>query len=204
MKEKTPKKTTTRPKNTKPKSTSKKTTRIGVEQYVNTKTGEVQQFNVIEQYDQDFNFDKIWLGHILDSLDLIGNKKIIVLNWLLKHKNKDNIVIGTQRKIAESANVSLPVVSETMQLLVKSNFIKAIQDGVYLINPEVIFKGKHGKRMDILLRYRSIEEIKIEAKKPEKIDQEELMDLLKEDLNSEGSMDLEDLFEDEDEKDPAK
>lgn len=149
----------------KTKTTSKKITKIGKANYLNTLTQEVEEFSVIEQYDQDFNFNKIWLGHILDSLELIGNKKIVVLNWLLNNKNKENLVIGTQRKIAKSANVSLPVVSETIQLLVKSNFIKPIQDGVYLINPDVIFKGKHSKRMNILLRYRAIDEIEADNTK---------------------------------------
>jgi hypothetical protein len=62
------------------KTTSKKTKIIGKETYVNQRTGEIEEHQVIQMTNTDFNFDKIWLGHILETLDMIGNQKIKVLN----------------------------------------------------------------------------------------------------------------------------
>lgn len=140
-------------------TTTKKQVVIGKQEYLNHQTGEVEQFNVINTYDTDFNFEKIWLSHILDSLEIIGNKKIKVLNWLLENKNNDNLIIATHRKIAEKSNVSYPIVNQTMKALVASNALKKQQDGVYMLNPDFMFKGHNKKRMNLLLRFNQIEDI---------------------------------------------
>ena len=148
------------------KSASKKTTSkrtksvvIGKQDYINQETGLVETFNVVSEKDVDFNFQKIWLGHLLDSLEIIGNKKIAVLNYLLAKKNSDNVIIGTQRVIAKESGVSLPTVNDTLKALIEINAIKKISTGVHMLNPDIIFKGNNNKRMNILLNYEKVEEI---------------------------------------------
>lgn len=135
------------------KTVSTKSTKISTTEYVNRDTGEIETFNVIEEHDQDFNFEKIWLGHLLESLEVLGNAKIKVLNYLLANKNSDNQIIGTQRAIALGVGVSLPVVNETIKKLVEAKAIKKVSSGVLMLNPEIMFKGQHKKRMNILLKY---------------------------------------------------
>lgn len=158
------------------KSTSKKLTTVGQAQYLNQRTGELETFNVIEEHNQDFNFEKIWLGHLLESLDVLGNAKIKVLNYFLAHKNSENQIIGTQRALAKLVGVSVPVVSETIQKLKQVNAIKHVSSGVLMLNPEIIFQGKHAKRMNILLKYTNTEtfdneEIKEEEQQEIKFDE---------------------------------
>lgn len=145
----------------------KKQVRIGRERYINEATGEVQEFDVIEQTDKDFNFDKLWLGHILNSLDIIGNKKIKVLNWLLENKNNQNQILGTQREIAEKTNVSTPVVTETMGMLIQTNLLKKVRNGLYMLNPDVLFKGGNKQRLNILMKYRQISEFDAKGRRIE-------------------------------------
>lgn len=133
--------------------TSKKVKVQGGVKYVNQATGEVEDFQVIQMEDRDFNFHKLWLGHIITSLDIIGNEKIKVLTYMLEHANRDNVILGTQRGIAEAVGVSVPTVNATIKALVESNLIKMLQQGVYVINPDVIFKGGHTNRMNVLLQY---------------------------------------------------
>ena len=140
------------------KSTSKKQVVVGKQDYVNPNTGEIETFNVINTYDTDFNFEKIWLSHILESLEVIGNQKIKVLNWLLANKNSENQIIATQRTIAEKSQVSYPVVNQTIKALLATNALKVTQTGVYMLNPEFMFKGHNSKRMNLLLRFNSITE----------------------------------------------
>ena len=64
------------------KSSTKITKVIGTQAYINKDTKEVENFEVIQMEDRDFNFEKIWLAHILEAIDSIGNKKSI--NFLLK------------------------------------------------------------------------------------------------------------------------
>lgn len=143
----------------KKQTTKSKAVTVGKAEYINQETGMVETFNVITERDVDFNFQKIWLGHLLESLDIIGNKKIKVLNYLLKNKTSENLVIATQRSIAEGAGVSLPIVNETIQALKQINAIKSKQQGVLMLNPDIVFKGGNNKRMSILLKYENIKEI---------------------------------------------
>src|SRR5699024_11431149 len=67
--------------------------------------------------ERDANFHKIWLGHMLESLDMIGNQKIRVAMFIMENINKENELIMTYRVIAEKTNTSLQTVSETMKAL---------------------------------------------------------------------------------------
>lgn len=131
---------------------TKKMKIVGTEQYT-TKDGEVKDFQVISMEDRDFNFEKIWLIHILDSLEAVGNQKIKVMNTLLQLKDNRNYIHYTQDEIATEAKVGKNTVSDTISILEESNFLKKIRNGKYLINPDVIFKGKNKNRMSILLEY---------------------------------------------------
>jgi hypothetical protein len=157
---------TKKPQKKKIKKTHKKMKIIGTETYTNASTGEIKEMQVISIEDRDFNFDKIWIVHILEALDKVGNQKIKVMNTLLRLKNRDNQIIATQRDIAKESAVSLPTVSETIRLLLDVNFLVKQANGVYMINPDVIFKGNKNNRMDVLLQYKKYdaEEDEIEVK----------------------------------------
>lgn len=134
------------------KKTTKKLKVLGVKEYID-ENGEVQKMNIIKMEDRDFNFEKIWIAHILDSLEAIGNQKIKVMTHLLKLKNNDNMIIATQEKISNDINVSRPIISETIKILIDADFLQLVQKGVYRINPNSIFKGGQKNRLNVLLQY---------------------------------------------------
>lgn len=135
------------------KTTKRKSKIIGKKTYLDQSTGELVDMNVVRMEDTDFNFEKIWLGHILQALDCMGSKKIKVVTWLLDNKNFENTIIATQRDISIQCQVSLPIVTETLKILQKGDILKMKQNGVYMLNPNVIFKGDKNKRLNILLMY---------------------------------------------------
>ena len=108
-------------------NTTKKVKVVGHVEYVNQATGEVEDFQVVRMEDRDFDFHKIWLGHVINSLDLIGNQKT--------------------------------------QALIDSNFIQRVNMGVYRVNPETVFKGSRGGRLNVLYQY---ENTSIENEKSQK------------------------------------
>ena len=65
-------------------TTRKKIKVIGTKQYLNQDTGEVQEFQVVNIEERDANFHKLWLSHILHSIDLIGNQKTKFAFWILE------------------------------------------------------------------------------------------------------------------------
>ncbi len=137
-------------------STSKKISIIGVKEFVDCETGEIRLMNVISQQDQDFNFEKFWLSQIMFAIDEFGSKKLQLLMHLLKTRDKgNNTVIKTVREIAAETGVSKETVNATLQILERNKIIKR-KIGVIFISPDVIFKGGHNKRMNVLIQYRDV------------------------------------------------
>ena len=96
---------------------------------------------VIDIEERDANFHKLWLGHILQSIDLIGNQKTRLAFWILDHLDSNNLLPMTQRQIANKSGISYQTVSRTLQALIDSNFLQRINQGAYRVNPDVLFKG---------------------------------------------------------------
>ena len=134
---------------------SKVQTKVGNMQLYNPNTNKMEDFAVIDKnIEQDYNFHKIWLQDVLNVLDSFGNKKILVLSYLLKiMRNEDNTFSGTYREIASSIQVSVKTVNVVFQELIESNIIKKVSTATYRFNPDIIVKGKSNKRKNLLIRY---------------------------------------------------
>src|SRR5699024_1525656 len=137
----------------KPNTTRKKVKFLGTKEFIDASTDEKETMQVTNIEERDANFHKIWLGHMLESLDMIGNQKIRVAMFIMENIYKENELIMTYRVIAEKTNTSLQTVSETMKALQESNLLSKIRNGYYRVNPDVIFKGGRNDRMNVLLRY---------------------------------------------------
>lgn len=142
----------------KDKTTRKKVKIIGKETYIKQDTGEITDMQVINIEERDFNFHKIWLEHILTSIDIIGNQKTRLAFWIMNNLDKENRLIMTQRMIAEKTKMSTKTVTETLKALISSNFLQKVQSGVYRVNPNIVFKGGKNQRIDVLLQYRAVED----------------------------------------------
>ena len=105
--------------------------------------------------DRDFNFHKVWLEHLITSFDNISNQKLKLAFWIIDNLDYENKLVMTQRTIAEKSGMGIATVSRTMKELQKGDipFLKKINSGAYCVNPAVVWKGKHNKRMSILFEY---------------------------------------------------
>lgn len=136
-------------------TTRKKVKVIGTETFINQKTGEIEEMQVIRQEERDANFHKLWLGHILQSIDLIGNQKTKLAFWLLDNLDRENKITMTYRQIADKSGMSYQTVYRTMNALIESNFLVKINGGAYRVNPDVLFKGGKNDRLNVLLQYQN-------------------------------------------------
>lgn len=142
----------------KPK-TEPKSRLVGERTWICQETGEVRHAAEIEKQTCDGGFEKVWLATLLNALDLIGGKKFKVAEYLLKKRNRtNNMVIATQRKIAEDLEVGSQVVNETIKVLQKANFIQRVQPGVYIVAPGAIWRGQHGSRQAMMVYFNEIAE----------------------------------------------
>lgn len=147
--------------------TSKKVKVIGTKKYVDNETGEIENFQVVSVEDRDFNFHKVWLESIVNSIDLIGNQKTKLAFWIIENLNKENQLVMTQRQIADKSGISLKTVSTTMKALLDSNFLRKINAGAYCVNPEVLFKGTRNGRLNVLFQYQALEHHEQQELEPE-------------------------------------
>lgn len=135
------------------KTTSRKTKVVGTQEYINPQTGEIEVMQVMTVEERDFNFTKVWMRDFLQTLDIVSNKKMKVANWVIDNINYENMLVATYEKIAEATGVSFKTVLLTMQALKDADFLRQEATGVYIVNPNVIYKGKHSSRLNALTKY---------------------------------------------------
>lgn len=135
------------------KNTRKKVKVIGTETYINQATGELEEMQVLSIEERDANFHKLWLEHILHTMDLIGNQKTKLAFWLLDSLDRENKITMTYRQIADKSGMSYQTVYRTMNSLIESDFLVKINGGAYRVNPSMLFKGGKSDRLNVLLKY---------------------------------------------------
>lgn len=148
---------------------SKKVRIIGEQSYINSDTGELVTMCVTTVEERDFNFSKVWMRSFLATLDLIGNAKTKVAYWIIDNIDRENQLTYTYRQIADAVGTSLDTVTKTMSALIDSNFLRRKNQGCYIINPDILFKGTRGSRLNMLTQYQAIGYKKAEITKEERL-----------------------------------
>lgn len=130
---------------------------VGYKLLVDPATGEQypMQMNVLE--DRDFNFHKVWLQHLVNSLDGISNQRLRLAFWIIDHLDRENKLVMTQRAIAKSTKMSIQTVNKTLKALQEGEpaFLQKINSGAYRVNPDVIWKGSYSNRMGVCFEYKT-------------------------------------------------
>ncbi len=128
---------------------------VGTKKYLDTDTGEIVSAEVIvKNIEQDNNFFKVWLMDMLGILSIVGNKKIKVIEFILSNiRREDNTISMTHREVAKKTGVSLKSVTDTFKILQETNFLKRVRNGLYMINPDILVRGKTKKRINLLIQY---------------------------------------------------
>ena len=140
--------------------TQRKTKVVGTQQFINVNTGEVEDFQVTSVEERDFNFHKVWMKNFINTLEIVGNQKTKLCFWIIDNLNKENQLCMTYRQIAEKANMSLDTVRVTMKLLLEADFLRRINMGCYVVNPDILFKGTRNGRLNVLTIYNDAEKQK--------------------------------------------
>ena len=154
--------------------TTKKVKIIGTQQYINATTGEIEDMQVTKIEERDFNFHKVWMREFIAKLELVGNAKTKLAFWIIDNLNAQNQLCMTYRQIAEETGISLETVRITMKILMEADFLRKHNMGVYLVNPDIIYKGGKDGRLNVLSTYMEAD------KEPEELTEEmQLHNILK-------------------------
>lgn len=129
---------------------------IGTEQWLNPRTGDIEEFQVTNIQERDFNFSKVWMKNFIMTLDMVGNQKTRLALWIIDNLTKENQLIATFRGMSEETGISLDTVRLTMKILQEANFLRKSGNGVYTVNPDIYFKGTRNARLNILNQYQEL------------------------------------------------
>jgi hypothetical protein len=99
-------------------------------------------------------FWKVYLMDFLSILGIIDSKQLDVFIYIAENTNQNtNLFIGTYRSISEDVGVGVSTVTRIMKKLQENNFIMKKQNGVYLVNPNIMMRGNDHKRQMLLSYY---------------------------------------------------
>lgn len=123
----------------------------------NPVTGESEKYDnmLVRRVIGDFDYDKVFLFNLLEGIGVIGGAKFQASMCILRHKDENNLVMMTAEKLAKECKISAKSAHRTLKMLQESNFLTRPKNtrGLYQINPDMIFKGSHNKRMSVLTVY---------------------------------------------------
>ncbi len=106
------------------------------------------------------NFWKCYLMDFLSVLGILDSKQVDVFIYIVENTNQsNNTFLGTYDKISKDVGVSRPTIAKIMKKLQENNFIKKMQAGAWLVNPNILMKGNDQKRQILLTYYESEEPI---------------------------------------------
>lgn len=138
-------------------------TLIGQKQknYMDMETGEIIHVDQIAK--RVYGTKKFWKIYLMDFLTILGivdNKQVDIFIYIVENTNQaTNMFIGTYDKIGKDVGVSRATIAKIMKKLQENNFIKKVQNGIWLVNPNILMKGNDTKRQILLSYYNSDEPI---------------------------------------------
>ena len=125
----------------------------GVDEWVNTRTGEVIHANQIIKKTDRNGFMITYLSAIINLIESLGNRKMQVVKYILENMDKStNTLIITNRELAEKSGTSLDTVTKTIKVLKAAKIINT-RTGAIMITPELVHRGKKSKEQFLLTRF---------------------------------------------------
>lgn len=105
----------------------------------------------------------------IGRLNNLTGLQIRFLLAILKHLSYDNMIDfdrKTKASLIENLEMTDNTFRNTVSRLAKANIIKRVANGLYIMNPDLIFKGKQGSRAKLIIQYNELgerESIKLEV-----------------------------------------
>ena len=141
-------------------SFSEKTnTLVGTRQrrLVDEQTGEVMEVTQTTKLRYgSTHFWKCYMKKFLEVMKSLNSKQFKVFIYIIEHTNSStNQFVGTYDKIVKDTKCCRQTVTVAMKVLQKTNFIKKIQNGVWMVNPEILLKGNDAKQFMLMSNFKS-------------------------------------------------
>lgn len=117
--------------------------------------GDLRCVDVVVKEIPRTGFAITYLSSIVNLIDSIGNKKMLVVKYILKNMDSNNLLIKTVREIADGSGCSVQTVNDTLKILEECGII-ARKTGVVMLSPKLVHKGNAQKERFLMTKFFSI------------------------------------------------
>jgi biotin operon repressor len=126
----------------------------GREVWVNQATGEVREVDAFEKpVGRDKGFMITYLAEIINMIETLGTKKMLVVKYILQNMCKaNNTLIATTREIAKELGMSTTTVNDTLKLLEGAGIIER-RTGAIMVSPKLCNNWNSGKEASMMIKY---------------------------------------------------
>lgn len=136
---------------------------FGQKELMDSETGELITLNHVKKYVcGSRNFWKCYLIDFLTVLGIMESRQLDVFIYIVENTSPgNNVFLGTYKKISTDTGCAPATIARTMKKLQENNFIKKLQNGAWLVNPNILIKGDEKKRQILLSYYESEEPLSL-------------------------------------------
>ena len=111
----------------------------------------------IERVDSGY-WERAYANILAEYIGVAGTATNKILAWLIKNKDSNNRIIGTIAGIAEECGTTTPTVSNLFQKLYKKEFLRKVQNGIYMLSPSLLRHGNNTKGAVLFKKWESCDE----------------------------------------------
>lgn len=130
----------------------------GTQRLIDEQSGEVIEVDKLYRKQTSGNFHKAYLIQLISMMDMIGNQKFKVVNYILDNIHwSNNTLIATVKEMVKATGTSKQTVITTLKALEEGNIIKR-RVGALMLNPELLMRGDDQKQKYLLLEFGSFEQ----------------------------------------------
>ena len=130
----------------------------GSQRLIDEQSGEVIEVDKLYRKQTSGNFHKAYIIQLISMMDMIGNQKFKVVNYILDNIHwSNNTLIATVKEMVKATGTSKQTVITTLKALEEGNIIKR-RTGALMLNPELLMRGDDHKQKYLLLEFGSFEQ----------------------------------------------
>lgn len=122
----------------------------------------------------DAHFYKYWPENMNKFISSATSTERRFFDWLVQNKlrAKDNQIEATYKEISNEAGIGLRFVEKTMKKLMDTDVIVKVRNGVYIVNPDILFKGVYYARQEAVRNYQASKDQMKKKKHDQKVKKE--------------------------------
>lgn len=129
----------------------------GIKRYQDLDTGEIIEATEIVKKVGRQGFMITYLSAIINLIEVLGNKKMQVVKYILNNMEKsNNTLIITTRELATKSKVGENTVIDTLKLLDEAGIIKR-RTGAIMVNSNLIHRGNENKEQTLVARFQEFD-----------------------------------------------